>query len=285
MGALEQLRKLTAEQRAILRSRDIKLHRTADDLLALLTPLAELDAAADSARMKAGCLQVFSVVAAAVLLITGFMLDGSGRIAALIACAALVALAIFLRTRVVKPLALADISDNLRTVAIPFLRVLREDVAPGEPVQMHIDLDPLVSKNHRLAEKKTKKTTETNYLDPWFDGQATFADGTRLHWRVVARLRSRTRTKRSASGKTKMKTKNQLRSDAAVKLSFPAKTYRLIANVNGASTEASPDGNAKRISISLKNTQKTLETSTHPFEMLVDLIADGYRSVAARKGA
>ena len=45
------------------------------------------------------------------------------------------------------------------------------------------------------------------------------------------------------------------------------------------------DSNAKRVSVSLKTTQKTMETSTHAFEMLVDLIADGYRSVAARKGA
>lgn len=282
MGVFAQLSKLTAEQKAILQSKDIKLHRTADNLLALLTPIAELDAAADSLRTKARRLRGFSLVAAIAFFFVARGLDGSARIGVFAVSAILIALAIFLTVRVVKPLALADISDNLRTVALPFLRVLREDVAPGEPLQMHIGLDPLASKKHLLAGKVAK---ETNYLDPWFEGQATFADGTRLHWRVVDQLRSRTRTKRSASGKTKMKTKNRLRSDAAVKLSFPSKTYSLIPNTSGARSEASGDSNAKRLSISLKTTQKTMETSTHAFEMLVDLIADGYRSVAARKGA
>ena len=190
----------------------------------------------------------------------------------------------FIIIRVIRPISAcySGLSVNLREVTIPFLRILREEVPSSEPLQIQIDLHWLETVKHLLPGKNSK---EKKYLASWFHGQATFADGTRLHWRVVDGLRSRTRTRKGISGKTKTKIKRVLRSDVAVKLAFPSKTYSLLPGNSGDEKPAT-DGPAKRLSVSLKKTTKTtMETPTEAFQMLLDLIADGYRSVTARKGA
>ena len=284
MSALAQLGKLTAEQKAILQSKTVKLNRSADDLLALLDPIAEFDATAGSARSKAGCVVALAFLAASVLFCAGWVVGGVGGIACFVAAGVLAAVAAFIIIRVIRPLSagFSGLSVNLREVTLPFLRILREEVPAGEPLQMQIDLDWLETAKHLLP---GTDPNEKKYLASWFHGQATFADGTRLHWRVVDRLRTRTRTRRGISGKIKTKIKRVLRSDVAVKLAFPSKTYSLVPGSSGDEKPAT-DGRAKRLSVSLKKTTKTMmETPTEAFAMLLDLIADGYRSVTARKGA
>lgn len=306
MSALSQLGKLTAEQKAILRSKTVKLNRSVDDLLALLEPIAEFDAAVENARTKAGCVVGFVLLLAFLLFVFGWQQrstihsggprKGKGSIrmrdtpseqveetGLLLAAGVLAAVALFIRVRVINPLKVGGgLSLDLGEVTIPFLRILREEVPAGNLIQIHIDLDWLETPKHLLP---GKDPNEKKYLASWFHGQATFADGTRLQWRVVDGLRSRTRTRQGISGKTKTKIKRVLRSDVAVKLAFPSKIYSLLPGNSGDEKPAADD-TPKRLSVSLKKTTKTtMETSTEAFQMLLDLIADGYRSVTARKGA
>lgn len=283
MKSVELLRRLTPEQKAILVSRNVKLHRTPDDLLALLEPLAELDSQANSERERNTVLMLLCAIPATVLTVVGFFFPPPARTGCWIGALLLAVLAVYLLLRRVRPIRASrtSVSPNLREVALPFLRILRQDLADGEALQVHMSLDALEDGKHKLA---GSTSSETSYVDPWFEGQATLAEGTRLQWRVVDRLRVRVRRKRSSSGKTKTKTKRMLRSDVAVKLAFPSRLYSAPGTPDLAGTPA-PTEAAKRVPVALKKTQKTDGTDIVSLSMLLDLIADGFRQAAARNEA
>ncbi|MCU1230340.1 MAG: hypothetical protein JWO97_3224 [Acidobacteria bacterium] len=280
MSATGLLRKLSDEQKSILAAKSVKLNRPADELLALLKPIAAFDVAAAPARKQAGCSLAALIVLSVVVAIYGVNQEGNLRFVSLGLAGALLVGAIISGTTWRK-LQAADVSDNLSKIVIPFLTILREDVAPAEPVALDIDLTAGDAKKKltQTINPKTKgypKLVTTVYLDPWFEGSAVFADGTQLKWKVVDRLRVTKKTKKNPRGKIKMKTKTKVRSDVRVTMAFPTKHY-------------APKHNAvpgeKRHEVKLAKRTKGAAETPQGFPMLIDLIADGYRKVNAQKGA
>jgi hypothetical protein len=286
MSATELLRSLSDEQKEILKSKSVKLNRTADELLALLKPVAVFDAAAAPARTRAGCSIAAMVVASIILTIVAFNNEGATRIG-LFALVALLIVGIVVFARRLKVLRGADVSDNLGAVVVPLLRVLREDVEPGEPVQVSIDLTQPNAKSKMTSESEPykqgvyRKIIDRLYVDPWLEGSAVFADGTRLHWSVVDHLRESQKTKKTPRGKIKTKTKRKLTTEVSVKVAFPSRRYTV--------TRQGDDVHHgdKRQTMTLEKSSKTAEATDHSqaFEMLVALIAEAYRGVAAHKEA
>jgi hypothetical protein len=280
MSATGLLKSLSDEQKAILAAKKVKLNRPADELLNLLKPIAAFDVAAAPARKQAGCSLSALIVLSVIVAIYGLNQDGNLRTVCLALSGAMIVAAI-IAGRTWSKLRSADVSDNLSNVVIPFLAILREDVAATEPVELDLDLTAADAKEKltQTIEPKTKgypKLVTTVFMNPWFEGNAVFADGTQLKWKVIDRLRVTKKTKKNPRGKIKTKTKTKVRSDVRVTMGFPTKRY-------------APKHNAvpgeKRHEVKLAKRTKGAAETPQGFPMLIDLIADGYRKVTSQKGA
>ncbi|HKO02068.1 MAG TPA: hypothetical protein VJ032_10265 [Thermoanaerobaculia bacterium] len=280
MSASSLLKSLSDEQKAILAAKKVTLNRPADELLTLLKPIAAFDTAAAPARKKAGCWAgaLFPIGIIGIFIALGQ--DGAVRLIMLGVAAALIVVAIVM-TKTYRTLKAADVSDNLAAVVIPLLTILREDVPAAEPVSVDIDLTAAESREKRtnVIEPKSKgypKITTSFYSDPWFEGSTVFADGTHVAWEVIDRLRVTKKTKKNPRGKIKTKSKSKLRSDVRVKLGFPTKRF--------APTRGEVAADAKRYDVKLAKRSQASAESPQAFRMLIDVIADGYRSVEGNKG-
>ncbi len=274
---------MTTEQLHIAQSKRLDVNRPADEVLELMRGLVQFDAYTAAKRKKAGCSIPLAILAAiASFVISGMTFDAVKAamlvLGVLCIAAAITAIVFYRRLRA------QDLSDNLTLTAAPFVAVLREDIDPADPLHVDIDLRPWA-----IAEKKKKesapykkgayyKVIDRLYVDPWFSGNAVLADGTKLRWRVVDHVLEKTGSKKNPRGKIKQKTKVKRKTVAVVTLAFPTKEY---AVQDGSDV----DRDAKRVTMTLARKQKSAGEETAALDLLVDLIADGYRRVTLTRSA
>src|SRR5688572_9809196 len=273
---------MTAEQLRIAQTKRLDVNRPADQVLELMRGLVHFDAFTAGKRKKAGCSIPLAILAAIAAFITSANLNG-GKMAVLILGvlfigAAIAAIVIYGRLRA------QDLSDNLTLTAAPFIALLREDIEPGDPVHVEIDLRPwaIDEKKKKESEPYKKgayyKVIDTLYVDPWFSGSAVLADGTKLKWRVVDHMLEKTGTKKNPRGKIKSKTKVKRKTVAVVTLSFPAKEYAV-------QDAADIERDEKRTTMTLAWKHKTAGEETAALDLLADIIADAYRRVTLTRSA
>ena len=263
---------MTPEQQQIAAAKRIGVNRPIDEVLALLRALLDFDSAMAGKRKKAGC----AIPIAIAVIIAGFVTSGMypyGIVVPILGiAAAIAAIVFFVRFKS------QDLSDNLRTAAVPFLAVLREDMNPSDALHVNIDLRP-----YTIDEKKKKesdpykkgayyKIIDKLFVDPWFDGSAVLADGTKVRWNVVEHVLQHHKTKRTSRGKIKSKLKISRKTVAVVTLAFPMKEYAVTGDA---------ERDEKRATMTLAKKLKTKDENSPAFGLLVDLIADGYRRVKA----
>ena len=273
---------MTPEQVRIAQTKRLDVDRPADNVLELMRGLAQFDAYTASKRKKAGCSIPLAILAAIVSFVLSANVDGAKTtmlfLGALCVAAAVVAIVFYRRLRG------QDLSDNLTLTAAPFITLLNEDIRPGDPVHVDIDLRPWA-----IAEKKKKesepykkgayyKVIDRLYVDPWFSGSAALADGTKLKWRVVVHMLEKTGSKKNPRGKIKSKTKVKRKTITVVTLSFPTKEYEV---QDGADVER----DEKRTTMTLARKHKSAGEETAVLDLLVDIIADGYRRVKLTRSA
>lgn len=208
---------LNSEQAAIVQQKVVSLNRPIDELIAILAPVAQFDAAGDSSRKSLGCGGAAVLVVGLILLFIDVipfrMFIGMG----------VFAIGVFMIVVSIKKSA-EDLSDNLRQVAVPFLVALREDFG-SEPIALKLDLRPSTSKEKQTSKEKVGAVTTTLYSDPWMSGEGVLHDGSRLRWSVVETIIERSQWKRGSSGKSKLKTKKKKRVEIEADLTLRAKTY------------------------------------------------------------
>ena len=261
---------MTPEQQQIAAAKKIDVNRPIDEVLALLRALLDFDIVMAGKRKKAGCAIPIAIVVTIAGFITSGMVPYGIVVPVLGIVAAIAAIVFFVRFKS------HDLSDNLRTAAVPFLAVLREDMNPGDALHVNMDLRP-----YTVDEKKKKesdpykkgayyKIIDKLYVDPWFDGNAVLADGTKVRWNVIEHVLQHHKTKRTSRGKIKSKTKISRKTVAVVTLAFPRKEYAV---------EGDAERDEKRATVTLAKKLKTKDENSPAFGMLIDLIADGYRRV------
>ena len=203
---------LNAEQANIVRQKQVSLHRPVDDLIGILGPVAQYDAAGDSSRKTLGCAAVAAIVLGGIGLFL-YVWVGLGLI-----IIGAVLLVVWNRKKA------EDISDNLRQCAVPLLVALREDFG-SDPVEIKLDLRPPMAKEKQTSKEKVNKVTITIYTDPWMSGDGLLHDGSRLRWSVAETIVEKSYWKRGSSGKQKLKTKRKKRVEIEADLTLKAKTY------------------------------------------------------------
>lgn len=263
---------LSDEQRKIIRQKQVKLHRPIDELLALLQPVADMDKQMTWTGFGVGC-TMFLVFVLGMFgsIFLGNMFDSSlPAVLWGLLCAAFFfgPLVIYRATRDV------DISNNLRSSALPMLYVLRDDFDPKEPVQLTLDLRQPMSKEKKLREEKVHaNTTDTYYNDAWMSAEAVLVDGSRLKWSVAETLRHRSRTKRSSSGKYKTKTKDSHKCSVEVELAVRNKSYAVTGGEAG----------EKRTTLTSSKTFKLAGSEPVNPKYILEAITDLFLSVSPVK--
>jgi hypothetical protein len=136
---------LSSEQTNVVREKQVSLHRPINDLLDILGPIAQYDAAGDTSRRNLGCAGAAAIVLGVVGLFA-FWPAGVVLIAA-----GIVLLIVWNKKKA------EDISDNLRKCAVPLLVALREDFG-GDPIELKLDLRPPMSPAKQTSKEKVQKS-------------------------------------------------------------------------------------------------------------------------------
>lgn len=262
MNALQQYLQLSPEYRRLLRDKRIEGEHTLGEWSLLLRRLSDYDRNSGKARTTSVVAGIGGAVAG-IFLFTPFWLVSAG------------AAAFYFTTKKL------DVDDGSRDAVLRMLAVLRDDVRPDEPVRLRLDLSGATGAKAGgsvpLGQRGHYTVTETRFTDPWAEGHALLADGSRLHWRATTVTVRRTK---KAGGKTKIKDKHKQRLD--VRLGLPLRRYRLgeapAWGAQGEQVEVKPG--PRRISVKL---QSTLPTKAFEPWQLTSLIASGFRQVASAK--
>jgi hypothetical protein len=272
MNVWTAYRSLGAEQKQILKDKQVDLARPIDELLALLQPLAACDKAADKSRTKLGC----SFAAAIVVTIALAVMTGPFAVIPLAAAVLLGMLYFFTRK--------VDLSNNFRDFALPVLTVFREDIDTTKPVHLRLTLDPPTAKQKMTKEMPAykqgvyHKVIDRTYVDKWMTATALLVDGTRMSWSVTDNILVRSKTKKTPRGKYKSKTKYKKKTELEVELALRKKTYSLadagaVAPVQGV-VSASDD---KRHKVQMEREVRSDSLDPLDPRALIDLVADVYR--------
>ena len=138
-------RALSPEQRKIVDTKLVEAKSTPAEFITLLEPVALFDAKIGSGAAL-GCLSLLGPIVVVVSLSFGFQAWTPGIIATLVISVLATLLVWTMRYFNNK----TDVSDNLRDTLLPLLKLLSDDVARGEPMELRLDL--------RLPTDKAKKT-------------------------------------------------------------------------------------------------------------------------------
>jgi len=280
---------LTPRQKQILQEKRLAESLDIRALLDLLAPLARFDAATDRKRSRAGNVGCVSSLLAFAGLFIFAASGGLAPVAALPASGAALAIGALLRYRALKKM---DLSNNLRTLAVPLLVVLGEEVDRGAPIDLELDLrrhdvpDKLVREEPPDSGGGYYSIVNRHFKDAWMSGRARLADGARLRWAIVDEIMQQTKRRRNARGKIKTKTKYKKRTTMSVSIALPEAAYTTTgadatASVAGAGERASVRGDVIQLSRVVK------ARSLDPVDPIafIDLIAAAYRRAAPAAAA
>ena len=110
-----------------------------------------------------------------------------------------------------KKLKQIDLSNDFRTVLVPFFQVMSEDINPKGQIALELSFsgaspDKVVQQGP-IEPGRFKKVVETVYHDPWLRLDAPLVEGSRLLLTIENRYISQDRHWRNARGKSKHKVK------------------------------------------------------------------------------
>lgn len=285
-AALRHMLSLPAEQRALFRSKLVQGRYSIDQLIAMLTPLADADRIGDKGRASLRWWLLGLILALVLLPIGAAFASASAPSVAQALLIAAAVCAVLLAVMIVLHLWLGrfdDVENNLRNVALPFLTALRQDVPERAELDVRIDFSKAVQKSKLDRVDKPKrsgysKLVNSYYISPWFEGSAPLATGGRLRWRVTDHVLSSKRTRRSASGKYKMKTKQKRKSKLDVSLSRSARHYGAIDSFDRSVVS---DGGRVEVRLDRKIALGDVSgrSSTALIDGLIDLTAQAFTKI------
>ncbi|MBE2315581.1 hypothetical protein DVA67_006315 [Solirubrobacter sp. CPCC 204708] len=179
-----------------------------------------------------------------------------------------------------------DVPNGLRTFAFPLLAILREDIEPGAPLELWVDLSgPLQSGKATRSTPPYKKPpyrkiVDTFYDDIWLQGRTRFADGSRLQFAVIDHVRSTFKEKKNPRGKIKRKTKNKKKTELTVTLTASNRMYAKTAGGRAApKVKLKPADKHTKVTLGGTLVAPNME-AVPQLESLIELISGAYERVA-----
>ncbi len=183
--------------------------------LRILRELSSYDEAGDLLRSRSKKGAGISVVSCIVLLVLLFVFWGGGElliVSVALGAGALLTLAfsIFFLKKL-KQLDALDLANDFRSILLPFLVAIREDVPSTEKVKLNLDLagpsEAKMIRKGNLGKKGGKEIEETVYSDPWCHLEAPLAAGKHIRLDIANIYTRHQISWRTTRGKNKSKSK------------------------------------------------------------------------------
>ncbi len=172
----------------------------------ILREVAAFDSVADELRAKASKRATIFLIVSIALLFLGFFTFGITAILA-IPCIVLT-IVYFVKKGKLKKI---DLSNEFRTVLIPFLQTMSEDIQPKGRISLELDMagpsDGKIVRQEEIPPGRFRKVKETIRQDPWCRLSAPLANGARLILNVDNLYVTHDRYWRNPRGKSKHKAK------------------------------------------------------------------------------
>jgi len=275
---------LTPDQKHFLRERQIDDAQPLDTWHAFFAPLAKYDLHGDKAQKIAGIAAGVAAVSAFGAFMMGFFLPIGLSLIVLF----IISLAIYFTLKK------NNVPDVLREFLLPVLAVLQQDLPPGEPVHLCLDLGGLTDAKQTEppphatdypSQSGYPRIRETYFADPWLTGGTQLVDGSRLTWDITDRVRKRKVTKRNPRGKIKTKHKYKTKRRIDVRLQAPAYHYALNPiETHGIDVEVSTRPGTKRNAVKARRTITTKGEGFYGIPSMdpqpfLDTVAYAYRGV------
>lgn len=207
-----RLEKLSKAAETAVHTRKVFVRLKLARCLKILKELTRFDEAGDLLRASARKRGIISGVAFLVLIFVLLFVAAIEElwIVSTVLCFGMVAAAAlavysFIQYKRLKNL---DLANDFRTVLVPFLTAIREDVPAQDKIKLKLDLagpsDSKVIRKGEPASKGGKKIQETVYSDPWCHLEAPLAAGSHITLDI-----SNVYTQRNVSWKTRGKHKRK----------------------------------------------------------------------------
>ena len=192
---------------SVCQKKSVRTAMRADQWLSLLRELAAFDKSNES---KAAFWQEMLVAAVigAVIGVVLLIVTHRPAVLLLIVPAAVLLVVAIARCQGLKA---KDLSNGFRLLLLPLLDAIREDFRAGRPLSIEIDfrgtVEEKVVRRGKVARPNSLSAEQTVYHDPWCRLSGQLAGGHRLRLSVTDDYFKTVRNYRSASGKSKSKTK------------------------------------------------------------------------------
>ncbi|HSE99144.1 MAG TPA: hypothetical protein VLD57_12825 [Blastocatellia bacterium] len=275
---------LSPRQKEFVKVKYIENSHTPSEWLAFFSKIAVYDRHGDAARnvlKKAGCA---TGAAAFISIFISAFFETWLPILLLAPIAIITVVLYFIRKK-------SDLPNNFRKFLVPMVSILREEMKPGEPLFLHIDLRggllnskevpaPRLRTTDKISRWSSGNISESFYSDRWLEARGVLADKSRLELQVRDFIRKRVVTRRNARGKTKVKTKYKVKSTIDARLHLPQDDYAVMSAGASGGEKINIKPGEKRSAIRVRRTviARDLE-SVVPFNQGVDVIARAYRQV------
>jgi hypothetical protein len=276
MGFWQAYKALTPEQRRVLKTKALSIHRSVDDTMAMLQPLAAYDTVGDRAQKTFGCTALLCVPLIVISMILNKKHMFPSRTTGYYVVVALIGLLI-VSGLIWKWTRSLDISNSLRQFVMPVIVLLREDVEAFSKISLKLDLgsptakEKLKRRSDPYRQGVYHKVIDTFYVNPWVTAEMPLADGSTLDWTITDLVRARSKTKRNARGKTKTKTKYTTKSAMTVTLTVRNEDYSV------ESGEGRVRAGEKKKSIRVKGRSKRENQDALDPLPFIDLVAGIYQ--------
>lgn len=224
---LRQFKRLSPDQKALIKKKKYQGTKTIPEWIEFLAKPCKIDRKSEEVAKFYGNITLGLLIAAAITLpaahyLTPYLFIATGVLG-------LVAIIFFIQQRRFKRL---QVRNHLRTVLLPMLILLKEDVKSNHTVSLQLDLTKLKTparmiKHIRPTSKYYPKIETRIFQAPWLIGRLKLMDGTGFKWQVDEALRVRRITKRGrVSGKIKTKLKKKTKHTLDLRASFPKANFK-----------------------------------------------------------
>ena len=283
--AYKTYKALDSEQKQLIQVKTIEASRTPADWLTFLQKVSEFDRIGDGARSAAGKIGGVFAVLALVFLFAPAMSSFIGGIFYFSVEAILLFIAIFNGVAYFR-LKKNDLPNRLRQFIVPVISVLREDMDANESLNLKMDLrgPTIPEKEHDElpGEGGYPSVTITNFIDPWFSGTASLADGSALNWQATDYVRRRKIKKRNSRGKIKYKTKYKVQTVIDTRLGLRSESYT--PQTSTTDSEVVLKAGEKKNQLRVRRGVESTDPNAIPdFEIFLSAVTDAYKQVKVNK--
>lgn len=211
---LNKINSLSKKQQSFVKTKKIELNDTLPNVLIFVKGVMTFDKGVDSVIGTATLVTVLSGLSTFVA--AGMFVATSSVAVAVVAGLLFVSFIYFLMKRM--ELGNVNISDELKVGVYPFLKLMTNDVKKNSNCKVVLNLSGPMDKKKKVQTLKIHRGKNFIYKDPWFNGEMTLGDGSKMTWDFEDEVSHKKYSKTNPRGKVKYKSKVKMKSQKTLTL-------------------------------------------------------------------